>query len=169
MSVLAKEWQFIKEMWANGGKPLVLASIYFFGGLFILAAAIVFTLFNRDADYSPLNYKNPQAVLSPVVQQGGTLIVDAYKCNDTDKPVAVEGASYWRNLDTQELTLKSATAGAIRDPGCPLLHYENAVPADLPPGRYQLEGVEKTLDGNRVQGAAWRTEEFVVIEREPNE
>jgi len=164
MTILSREWGIIKAMYANGGRGLLIANAYFLGGLFILSAAILYALVSHDEPYKPLRNISPQTVLTPVVVQGGTLIVEAYKCNDSDEPVSVSGISSWRNLDTREIIIRNINNGAVRDPGCPLLHFENRVPIDLPPGRYHLEGVETVLEGERVQREAWRTEEFVVTE-----
>lgn len=162
---ISAEIHFLKTLWGNGGKALILAALGAAAAMIIVSVAIVRRHYSTPGEFAPLEYISPQTIDNPglMVTQGGSLLVTAVKCNHSSEDVGVDGRSYWRNLDTGDLVPKSAVSGAVRPPGCPTLHYANLVPIDLPPGRYQLEGVEVAdSDDGRVQREAWHTETFVV-------
>ena len=151
-------------------KRTIFFSLLGAGGLYLVGTvALVYAVVHRGAEeFAPLDYASPQRVINPVVRPGEKLIVEAYKCNRADHPIsvqAIDGAPIIRNLDTQELIPRPGVRldAYVREPGCPLLHFENPLP-DLAPGRYRLEGVEVATEGEKVQREAWSTQEFCVTD-----
>ena len=117
----------------------------------------------KDDPFHPLDNPVPQLVTSPVVHQGGDVLVTATKCNRAKEDVAFISKAYYRNLATRELTLFRSGEGA-REPGCKTIDYVNPVPPDLPIGVYQIEGVDTAVQGTQVQREPFRTQPFEVIE-----
>ncbi len=150
--------------WALAG---VVGAVYLLGSIVLVIGV---TRYRDSKSFAPLDYKSPQHVLNPIVHPGDKLIVEAYKCNTSDKPVAVSPPSTGtntiiRNLDTNELIPSGQPRidVAVRDPGCPLLHFENTLPP-LAPGRYWSEGIDLATEGVNVQRQAWHTEPFEVTD-----
>jgi len=53
--------------------------------------------------------------------------------------------------------------GTAREAKCYTVIFRNQIPADLPPGRWRLEGQETSVRGSEVASVAWRTEVFTVL------
>jgi len=129
--------------------------------VFLAAVSIIsFFVLQRD-EFHPLDYQSPQHILTPVIHPGEKFIAETTgKCNRTDKPVAVDGNAYLRNLDTNELTLRVRADGAVRAPGCPFLRFENTMPDNAASGHYRLEGTDTATKGSKFQREGWFTEPF---------
>lgn len=156
-------FHWIPPMWHNGGRGLLIAFAFFGGSLVLLGTALISTMC-QDATYAPLENHNPQRVLNPVVEQGGTLSIDALKCNHSSRDVPVEGVSYFREQESRAL-VKYRDGFGVRPPGCRTFHYENPIPVDLPPGVWRIEGVEVAREGDEEQREPWYTADFVVVAR----
>lgn len=158
MSVLEREFNLVKKMWGNGGRWVLIANAYFLAAvtIFVVVWLIAFVF---DDDFSPLSSETPQRVIG-VEDEGRTLVVEATKCNDTSKEVAVSGVIYIRNLQTNVVTFYRNGA-ALREPGCKTQVWRNPLP-NLEPGEYQLEGIDEARKGEQIQQDPWRTEPFTI-------
>lgn len=125
-----------------------------------------FSLFNSlsDDSHDPLDYRNPQTIVFNLsnLRPGGTVYTSGTKCNRSDKDIPVTADTFWRELTTGKLTVRSSLTSGIRIPGCETKVYPNRIPEDLPPGMYRIEGYESARIGNVVQREEWNTESFEV-------
>src|SRR3990167_261201 len=94
---IRSELRLVRTLWLNGGKALLLSSAAVMGSIILLAAAL------GVAWFTP----------TPIVEQGGTVTVEALKCNDSDEDVAVEGWSWFKNHDTQAISIRESQRVAV--------------------------------------------------------
>lgn len=158
------EAALVRRLWGNGGRSLIISGALALCSIFVLAAAIVYSVLTATTTFAPFAYTSPQHVITSIVVQGGFVGVDATKCSKSLGDVAFDSRSWWRRLSDNALIPFKVEDGLVRASGCTTLHFENLVPFDLPPGSYQLEGVDTAYsDDGRVQHETWKTQPFQII------
>ncbi len=123
--------------------------------------------------YAPLgDYPVPQTVLSrvpgvggPAAWAGGTVLIRGTKCNASDTPVAVTGATYLVSEQPRTMTLLLQGAG-VREPGCTTFTFANSLPPGVAAGRWRVEGVEEAVQGGDHQRKPWYSEWFAVVPKD---
>lgn len=157
-------FQWLHHAWNNGERALILATAYLVGASALLVSVILFSFCSREDEFSPLRNVVPQDVPIHTAVPGGTLTVNAVKCNDSNKAVGVEGSVFLRNRDNPAILVAIRERGmVVREPGCVTKQYKNPIPFDVPPGRYRLEGVDITRAGDKEQREPWWTEDFLIL------
>ena len=152
----------LRRQWSNGGKRLILMSSLTFMVIAALNVSLAFRVFLHDS--ASLENRNPQTVLTPVVQPGGQLLVRGTKCSHASAPVVVTGVQVLEKLDGTGRGVLYAENAGIREPGCRTREFANLIPTTLPPGRWRLVGVETAaLPNGRTESATWHTEPFEVV------
>lgn len=167
--------------WPNGEKLA--------GAAWTLAvAAVAITLYGFLDDWlsEPYdvigNYKNPQRVVESVVPMGGSIHVEAVKCNISDQPASVVGEAHWRRIDDEAETLVPYLSGSrtfypadSTDPaaleggwidGCLRTEFENILSPEVGPGVWILEGQDCAYSNNEKDCVGWRTESFIVVKED---
>lgn len=109
------------------------------------------------------DYPVPQRVVIRTVEQGGDVIVRSTKCMDL--PHTITGISFWVTVDGPFDRRPYSTGGAYREAGCRNFEYRNTLPADIPPGRWRLQGIDTAHVGPFTQDVVWYTEDFTVTEK----
>lgn len=162
MPFLDRLWNAEKKMYANGGRPLTFAYAYFLGAIVILAAATVFAFCGESDTYAPLEYVNPQVVSTPLVAPGGSVVVTAIKCVKGKDSVYIEGRSWFIRAEPP-LTILYKEGNRAQGEGCLTRVFENELPADIPPGEWQIQGLDVAFgDNGQIQREPWYTEVFTV-------
>lgn len=156
---------WLRHAWNNGERALILATVYMVGASALLVSVILLSFCSQDPEFSPLRNVVPQDVPIRTVSPGGVLVVNATKCNDSDRAVGIESSVFIRNREDPALLFAIRERGVVvREPGCVTKQYRNPIPLEIPPGRYRIEGVDITRAGDKVQQEPWFTEDFIVLE-----
>ena len=110
-------------------------------------SVVLWTWVLHPAPGNPLRFPVPQMILGPkVVAPGATIIVEGFKCNETDDPVTTTGESHWKRIDLggPGSTEFFAEGRRTHDPGCTGHRFENIVPQTE--GIWRLEGIECLIE-----------------------
>lgn len=153
----------IQHFLLNGGRREIIGYLVAVVALATLLANVLFGFAQPSAPYEPLSYVVPQQVIASRLRAGEALEVNAITCNKASQDLAVQGSSYFRNINTGALLPYLVNVTAIVAPGCVERHFSDPIPASLAPGTYRLEGTVTVLSGERRQYAGWHTEDFVVV------
>lgn len=161
----------VKYLW---GVIIITLAATFGSWLFGLAVGAIF----ERAPFAPLygpGYDEPQTILSPEaidglapsLRPGDTLITTATKCSH-EGGVSVSGTVTLRKLEPPPIpnpVQLFTVSRSIQTPGCETRQYATVVP-DLPPGLYELVGVEVASKGSDEQYIVWHTAPFEVVSDE---
>jgi hypothetical protein len=157
--MVREEVGLIRRMFANGGKWLLLANMYFVASLTIFAIALIVTQCNQPSAFAPMEFHNPAKILAV---EGNLVTATIERCNKQDEDIAVEGSYSVRNVVNGALIKQGEGRANVWVPGCTIIAPTIALVA-VPPGRYELVGATVARsEHNQTQVAAWRSEEFTI-------
>jgi len=160
----------LKRMWANGGRGLLIV-----GAVAVLVLVLnvitMLWLYWPDSDFEPMygtGFDAPQEVTQTTIKVGQPInVTGVTKCNSSDRLVSSAGTLHWKRLEPS-ITYVPGFSGAAttRLPHeCVTQSFENAMPADVGPGVWQLTGQELVYFGGQlVQTLTWETQSFTVTE-----
>lgn len=118
--------------------------------------------------YPFFTIESPQHVLTPRIQLGEPLGVEAEKCNYTFQDLTVGGATYWVRESPTYIRIKTTEVllpnGASFKPGCIKRIYSNKQPAETVPGIWHLEGTSSYISPLGVtRTVSWHSEPFEIF------
>ena len=139
----------------------------------VLLVGMAAILYRLSQSYEPFGeFPVPQKIVgAKEVRPGGVLKVRATKCYRGDKLIPIIGVSVFVRSGPSRLTVPYTFGAAARDPqggdnGCYTSTYHNRIPADLPAGRWRIEGSDTARQGSDSKEQGWYTETFTVLPKE---
>lgn len=155
---------------------LVALGLAFAGG-----AALFPSTSTPAAALPPLTYELPLKIAPPtMIRAGDNISILTKRCNNTDKPIAVDVTIFWQSADGLQLkplqfrndqVIINGSASGVIPIGCQTQFNLSApfpTPADLTPGDWLLRGQVCYGDNGTGSGiqrtcTAWQTETFSVV------
>lgn len=140
--------------------------------LVLIAASVVTSLALASSAFitwtTPIGeFPVPQTVMTTgPIHPGDAVEITGTKCMNREFPT--EGRSTWVRLSpSRVLRPKSGGNIVVRPKGCTTATYENALPDDISPGVWRIEGINTAFIGPWRQDVPWYTEPFTVTRGTP--
>lgn len=175
----ARAWGRLTHQWVHGNRYRLLRHILLVAVAMVVGAAL-FSFATAPDRFDPLGDYPVQTVKSrvpgvegPAVFAGDDLVVVGVKCNNSDRPVLVEGESRWQSINPRGRYVANPGGSRTLPPGCTQTRYVNDIPRSIEErvqrtGRaetWSITGTETPVraDGFRGESRVWVTANFRVV------